>query len=214
MLIKYYLYFFSSIIIINLIGHFILTLSSVELYKRSKIYSTLFLSQFTGTLCIVILFSMIKTSLQTINVFLIAYPIVLLLIHIKTIKLDLNLFNSYNSNIILRKLMILFLVTSLIFGIQVLLNYNSSLQFVFPHSDNWAYAKLSSIIGYSGTENWWHIGKIFTNFFISPTPYHYFELWLTNFYVNIWGTPSIITFLILYFLMVCNIIFLLLYTHW
>jgi len=195
LIVKYYIYFFISTIITNLFGKLICNTFPYKLYNKKANYSTLFVEQFIGTLFIVVLFSIVKTSFHTIYIFVLTYP-ALLLYHNKSSKIKFNLFDNFSFNLLFNKLFILFPITLLVFLTQISLNYNQNLEFVFPHSDNWAYAKLSSIIGYTGLENWWHIGKIFLNPFSEPTPYHYFELWLTNFYAAIWGIPSIISFLI------------------
>ena len=81
-------------ILINIIGSLVLSLFNIPFYKRSKIFSKLFLTQFTGLVFIITLYSCAKTSFQTINILLFTYPILLILFHYKSVRLNCNFIST------------------------------------------------------------------------------------------------------------------------
>ena len=192
--IKNYLLVIILIFVFYILGNLLFRIIKIHF---NTIFTQIFFSVFAGLIIAVCTVSIVKTTLNTINIFFIIL-FFLFLYEIRIIQKKSQLIIiSDEKKTFWGVFLILFFTTLLIFTWNFFI---SAKEFNIP--DHIFYGKISSYIYLTGQENLNYVLNIYDSKYHGATPYHYFELWL-NSILNLFrlelsltniilGTPSIL----------------------
>jgi hypothetical protein len=162
-------------------------------FKEKKDPAVVFLLNMVLYLFLLVIgYSCIKTGMNTVFVFII--PILLWSLYRNISHLKIRFVIGKNELVVLGKIL---LVVNSIFIVKSIYLYQGSGEYLkVPHGDYLFYAKVAGFLKDYGIES------IHMSSLAMPTPYHYFELWLSAFFaefgMNVYATLMLITYPIVY----------------
>jgi len=175
-LFKYYLLLIALLFFIAGIG-ILITYTQRSKFKNSNLY---FFSALTiGSIIIVIATSIITTNFKTVY----SIALILLTFLLFNLKKKSNSYtNNFQNDIINKRAILFFLLESTVLATIIFLFYylnfsrGKSIFIDLPHPDHYFYSRLSSNFLKYHSENF-----DFTFSSSTPSPYHYFDIWLNTF---------------------------------
>jgi len=188
---RYYIFFLLLIFFFLFVGNFIIVFLTFNKTKENK-YLTLFFQFISGLIFTILIFSIIKSNFRTVNILFIVILIILILKYYKSIIwIKSKLFIESVVVLLKRFPLVIILAFPFYFFQAFFLLKSGHFNFVTPFIDYIWYNDISEILSKTGQENKELLTNLYFPEFNGINPYHYFELWINAFFIEITNIPGI-----------------------